>query len=67
MGKIEKENSTPLSQSSKKNGRTADQPPKEAIEYLVGMKLFLVMFSITLAAFLMLLDASIVATASPSS
>ncbi|RYP44830.1 hypothetical protein DL768_008750 [Monosporascus sp. mg162] len=34
-------------------------------EYLSGVKLFLVMFSLTLAVFLMLLDSSVVATATP--
>jgi hypothetical protein len=35
--------------------------------YLTGVKLFLVMFSLTLATFLMLLDSSIVATVSQGS
>lgn len=37
---------------------------EEPVEYLSGIKLFLVMFSITMAAFLFLLDASIIATVS---
>ncbi|KAI9148201.1 Efflux pump mlcE [Paramyrothecium foliicola] len=41
------------------------QPVQEDTEYLSGIKLWLVMFSVTLAAFLMLLDASVVATAIP--
>ena len=41
----------------------ADSPP-ESLEYLSGLKLFLVVFSLTLAVFLMLLDSSVVATVS---
>jgi hypothetical protein len=60
------QNGEPSSGSySAPTSKTMNQTPKEATEFLAGIKLFLVMFSITMAAFLMLLDASIVATVSP--
>ena len=55
-------------QEAREDGLTAavDAPP-ESLEYLSGLKLFLVVFSLTLAVFLMLLDSSVVATVSQAS
>jgi hypothetical protein len=53
---------------SKENSQSDTDTPVESQEenqeFLFGIKLFLIMFSLTLATFLMLLDASVVATVS---
>ena len=50
---------TALAQNSADSSGSSQE---KSHEYLTGLKLFLVMFSITLGGFLMLLDASIIAT-----
>ncbi|KAK8124340.1 mfs multidrug transporter protein [Apiospora kogelbergensis] len=50
---------------SKREDVDVDEPQGDIQTILSGTRLFLVMFSLTLAVFLMLLDSSIVATATP--
>jgi len=54
---------TPLGDGSE--SAPASNSEADAQAYVSGWKLFLVMFSLTLAVFLMLLDSSVVATATP--
>jgi hypothetical protein len=56
--------STPVSSASPDNDPTVPAPEAEEEEWVTGLKLAVIVAAITMAAFLMLLDVSIVATVS---